>query len=112
MDLSVESVAALAAMAVGILFCSARHRLGITLDAGMAGVPGVAAIALAVGALIGAINGFLVVRLKMNAFIVTLASYIWVRGLVRGDLGRPLGPGSRAARCAGHRHRAPARHCR
>ena len=39
-------------------------------------------IALLVGGVIGAINGWLVVRLKMNAFIVTLASYIWVRGLV------------------------------
>ena len=40
------------------------------------------AIALAIGASIGAINAFLVVRLGINAFIVTLASYIWVRGLV------------------------------
>ncbi|MCB1969552.1 MAG: ABC transporter permease, partial [Geminicoccaceae bacterium] len=36
----------------------------------------------AVGGAIGAINGFLVVKLKMSAFIITLASYIWVRGLV------------------------------
>ena len=28
------------------------------------------------------LNGFFVIRLKMNAFIVTLASFIWVRGLV------------------------------
>ena len=40
------------------------------------------AIALAIGAAIGASNAFLVVRLGINAFIVTLASYIWVRGLV------------------------------
>ena len=39
-------------------------------------------IALAIGAVIGASNAFLVVRLGINAFIVTLASYIWVRGLV------------------------------
>ena len=39
-------------------------------------------VALAVGAAVGATNGFFVVRLKMNAFIVTLAAYIWVRGLV------------------------------
>jgi ribose transport system permease protein len=31
---------------------------------------------------IGFTNGWLVVRLKMSAFIATLASYIWVRGLV------------------------------
>ena len=39
-------------------------------------------MALAIGALIGALNGFLVVRFGINAFIVTLASYIWGRGLV------------------------------
>jgi ribose transport system permease protein len=32
--------------------------------------------------MIGAVNGWLVVGLRMNAFIVTLAAYIWVRGLV------------------------------
>ena len=39
-------------------------------------------LALAIGAVVGSINGFLVVRLSINAFIVTLASYIWVRGIV------------------------------
>ena len=39
-------------------------------------------IALAVGGLIGFLNGLFTIKLKMNAFIVTLASYIWVRGLV------------------------------
>ena len=65
-------------------------------------------LALAVGGLIGAFNGYLVVKVKMSAFIITLASYIWVRGLVLVDLGRPLGAGP----CAGHplvRHPAPAR---
>ena len=45
-------------------------------------IPVSLALALVIGGIIGAINGLLVVRLKMNAFIVTLASYIWVRGLV------------------------------
>ena len=31
---------------------------------------------------IGLLNGVLVVRFEINAFIVTLASYIWGRGLV------------------------------
>jgi ribose transport system permease protein len=39
-------------------------------------------MALGTGALIGWLNGTLVVRLEINAFIVTLASYIWGRGLV------------------------------
>lgn len=82
MDLSVESVAALGAMAVGILFCSAGIGMGVTLYPEWLMVPVSLAIALAVGGLIGSVNGYLVIRLKMSAFIITLASYIWVRGLV------------------------------
>lgn len=82
MDLSVESVAALAAMAVGILFCSAGVGLGIRLEPEWLMVPVSLAVALTVGGLIGAINGTLIVKLRMNAFIITLAAYIWVRGLV------------------------------
>ncbi|TIU93943.1 MAG: ABC transporter permease, partial [Mesorhizobium sp.] len=82
MDLSVESVAALSAMAVGIMFCSSGIGLGLQLHPDWLMVPVSLAAALAVGALIGVINGFLIVRLRMSAFIITLASYIWVRGLV------------------------------
>jgi ribose transport system permease protein len=82
MDLSVESVAALTAMVTGILFCSRGIGVGLTLTPEWLVVPVSLAIALIVGAAIGAINGWLVMKLKMNAFIVTLASYIWVRGLV------------------------------
>jgi ribose transport system permease protein len=39
-------------------------------------------IALLAGALIGAVNGFLVSRAKINAFVVTLGSFIGVRGLI------------------------------
>ena len=82
MDLSVESVAALGAMAVGILFCSAGIGMGVTLSPEWLMVPVSLLVALAVGGLVGALNGFLVVKAGMNAFIITLASYIWVRGLV------------------------------
>lgn len=82
MDLSVESVAALSAMAVGIVFCSAGIGMGVQLTPDWLGVPVSLIIALAVGSAIGAFNGLLIVKLKMNAFIVTLASYIWVRGVV------------------------------
>jgi len=82
MDLSVESVAALSAMAVGIIFCSAGIGMGVQLSPDWLGVPVSLLIALAVGSAIGAFNGLLIVKLKMNAFIVTLASYIWVRGVV------------------------------
>jgi ribose transport system permease protein len=82
LDLSVESVAALAAMIVAMLFCTSGVGLGITLTPSWLVLPASLLIALAVGVVIGALNGFLVVRLKMEAFIVTLASFIWVRGLV------------------------------
>jgi ribose transport system permease protein len=82
MDLSVESVAALGAMAVGMLFCSAGIGMGITLSPEWLMVPASLLIAIAVGGSVGALNGFLVAKAGMNAFIITLASYIWVRGLV------------------------------
>ncbi|RUV47060.1 ABC transporter permease, partial [Mesorhizobium sp. M5C.F.Ca.IN.020.29.1.1] len=82
MDLSVESVAALGAMAVGILFCSAGIGLGVQLQPEWLMVPVSLLLALVVGGIIGSINGYLVVNVKMSAFIITLASYIWVRGLV------------------------------
>src|SRR5690606_17024294 len=57
MDLSVESVAALAAMTVGILFCSAGIGLGIQLQPEWLMVPVSLLIAIAVGGLIGTLNG-------------------------------------------------------
>jgi len=82
MDLSVESVAALSAMVVGIVFCTSGIGLGITLTPEWLAVPVSLILGLVVGAAVGLVNGFLIVKLRLNAFIVTLASYIWVRGLV------------------------------
>lgn len=82
LDLSVESVAALSAMVTGILFCSAGVGLGIVIEPQWLMVPVSLGIGLAIGAIIGLFNGFLIVKLKLPAFIVTLAAYIWVRGLV------------------------------
>ncbi len=82
MDLSVESVAALSAMGVGILFCSAGIGYGLQLTPAWLAVPVSLTAAIAVGGIIGLFNGFLIVKAKMNAFIITLAAYIWVRGLV------------------------------
>uniref|UniRef100_UPI0035B41308 ABC transporter permease n=1 Tax=Aestuariivirga sp. TaxID=2650926 RepID=UPI0035B41308 len=79
---SVESVAALSAMITGILFCSHGIGMGLVLTPEWLVIPVSLALALGVGAVIGWLNGFFVIKLKMNAFIVTLASYIWVRGLV------------------------------
>jgi ribose transport system permease protein len=82
MDLSVESVAGLTAMITGILFCSRGNGMGIALTPEWLVIPVSLTIALLVGSIIGGINGWLVVKLRMNAFIVTLASYIYVRGMV------------------------------
>lgn len=82
LDLSVESVAALSAMVVGILFAARGVGFGYTLTPEWLVLPVSLLIALAVGMIVGFMNAWLIVRLRMNAFIVTLASYIWVRGLV------------------------------
>ncbi|MET0942785.1 MAG: ABC transporter permease [Mesorhizobium sp.] len=82
MDLSVESVSALGAMAVSILFCSAGIGMGIRLEPEWLNVPVSLLVAIGVGALVGSLNGYLIVKVRMNAFIITLAAYIWVRGIV------------------------------
>ncbi len=83
MDLSVESVAALSAMVGRHPVLLGRHRHRPAADARLAGGPGLARSSRWPSARSSALfNGLLIVKLKMNAFIVTLASYIWVRGLV------------------------------
>jgi ribose transport system permease protein len=82
MDLSVESVAALSAMAVGIIFCAGGIGLNVQLTPEWLSVPVSLLLAIGCGVIVGAINGFLIVKFRMSAFIVTLAAFIWVRGLV------------------------------
>jgi ribose transport system permease protein len=82
MDLSIESVMALSAMVVALAFGTGGAGGGLALDPAWLALPVSLLMSLAVGGIIGALNGALVVRLEINAFIVTLASYIWVRGLV------------------------------
>ncbi|MFO1350984.1 MAG: ABC transporter permease [Gammaproteobacteria bacterium] len=76
LDLSVESTMALAAMLSAILVAKSGAGWGLEMNAFLT-LP----LALAVGALVGFCNGFLTVRLKLSAFIVTLATYIGVRGV-------------------------------
>jgi simple sugar transport system permease protein len=79
-DLSLESVVGLAPMVSAWLITpSALGGLGVHLPPAIA-----LAIALAVGGAVGAFNGLLVVKLRLNAFIVTLAMLILLRGV---DLG-------------------------
>ncbi|MGZ3574593.1 MAG: ABC transporter permease, partial [Vulcanimicrobiaceae bacterium] len=79
-DLSLESTIGLAP-ALGVLLVEPVSARGWGAD-----LPvwlGFIAI-LAVGALIGAFNGFLIVKLRLNAFIVTLAMLIVMRGFLVG----------------------------
>ena len=82
MDLSIESVMAFAAMVVALTFGTGGAGGGLELEPAWLSFPVSLAMALAVGIVIGSLNGVLVVRFGINAFIVTLASYIFVRGMV------------------------------
>ena len=82
MDLSIESVMALAAMVVALTFGTGGAGGALALEPAWLSFPVSLAMALAVGAAIGMLNGTLVVRFGINAFIVTLATYIAVRGMV------------------------------
>lgn len=79
-DLSLESTFALAPMVGAFLILpSAIGGAGVELPAAVGIL-----ITVAVGLLIGFINGFLVVRLELNAFIVTIAMLILLRGITLG----------------------------
>jgi simple sugar transport system permease protein len=79
-DLSLESIVGLAPMVVAwMITATGVGGLGIGLDPLLA-----MALALAIGGVVGAVNGTLVVKLQLNAFIVTLAMLILLRGLVLG----------------------------
>ena len=76
LDLAIESVMAFAAMVTAILVASGGVALGLGLNPWLT-LPA----ALLLGAIVGFANGYLVVRLQISAFIVTLAAFIGVRGL-------------------------------
>jgi simple sugar transport system permease protein len=79
-DLSLESIFGLAPMVAAFLFLSlSGNTLGL-LDSPLLALVSV----FVIGALIGAFNGFLVVYLKFNAFIATLATLILLRGVALG----------------------------
>jgi len=76
MDLSVESVMAFSAMLAAWLAASRGSASGFELAPWLTLL-----IAIGFGALAGAFNGVLVIRFRINAFIVTLATFIAIRGL-------------------------------
>lgn len=87
MDLSLESIAGLApalGFMVVIPASSAGFGTGFPTWAGLLIIP-------LTGAAIGAVNGLLIVKLRLNAFISTLAMNIVLRGLLIGMVsGRTL----------------------
>ena len=79
-DLSLESTVGIApAIGAMLVIPATSAGFGTQLPTAL----GLAAIPL-VGAVIGFVNGFLVVRLRLNAFIVTLAMLIVLRGVLVG----------------------------
>ncbi|RWB76238.1 MAG: ABC transporter permease [Mesorhizobium sp.] len=81
-DLSIESTMALAAMLTATLVSTGELGWGWAPTPIWLVIPGTLAVALTLGALVGLVNAFLVVKLKINAFIATLATYIFLRGAV------------------------------
>ena len=79
-DLSLESTSGFApAIGAMVVMPAANYGFGFELPT----VVGMLVV-LVVGALVGFVNGFMVVRLKLNAFIVTLAMLIILRGMLVG----------------------------
>ncbi|SDS52961.1 simple sugar transport system permease protein [Streptomyces sp. TLI_053] len=79
MDLSLESTIGVApVIAVWLVLPEHGARFnGLGLLPGWTAIP----LCLAIGALIGAINGFLILKLRLNGFIVTLGALTLLRGL-------------------------------
>ncbi|KJK57592.1 ABC transporter permease [Saccharothrix sp. ST-888] len=79
MDLSLESTIGVApVIAVWLVLPDHGARFnGLGLFPSWTAIP----LCLAVGALIGAINGFLILKLRLNGFIVTLGALTLLRGL-------------------------------
>jgi rhamnose transport system permease protein len=80
-DLSVASILALVAAVVGVSYFDMGIPMALTI-----------LIALVTGALLGAFNGFMIVRTKLPALAVTLATLALYRGVAQvllGDDSRP-----------------------
>ena len=79
MDLSLESTIGVApVIAVWLVLPSSGGRfMGLGLFPEWTAVP----LCLLVGAVIGAVNGFLILKLRLNGFIVTLGALTMLRGL-------------------------------
>lgn len=83
MDLSLESTFGLAPGFAAWLVVPTGVTHGLGLLPGWTGV----LVTLALGALIGTINGLLIIRFKLHGFVVTLGMLIVLRGLLTGISG-------------------------
>jgi ribose transport system permease protein len=79
-DLSVGSIIKLAALISAIVMNGEPENIGLAVAA-----------TLAMGALIGLINGLLITKLRIQPFIVTLGAYSILRGLAYTVATRPVG---------------------
>ena len=79
-DLSMQSVVGLAPMLAAWLTVPAQYG-GLGTEIGPIGA---LIVIFAVGAIVGLVNGFLVGKLRLNAFIVTLAMLILLQGFTLG----------------------------
>jgi simple sugar transport system permease protein len=83
MDLSLESTMGLAPGVAAWLTVAPGVSHGLGWLGGVWAVP----ICLGVGVLIGLVNGLLIVRFRLNGFVVTLGMLIVLRGLLTGITG-------------------------
>jgi simple sugar transport system permease protein len=85
MDLSLESTFGLAPGIAAWLVVdpAVTHGLGVHALPGSLAIP----VTLLVGAVVGALNGLLIVRFGLNGFVVTLGMLIVLRGLLTGISG-------------------------
>jgi simple sugar transport system permease protein len=83
MDLSLESTFGLAPGVAAWMVLAPGVAHGLGWLSGMWSIP----LTLVVGAVIGWVNGLLIVRFRLNGFIVTLGMLIVLRGLLTGITG-------------------------
>jgi simple sugar transport system permease protein len=83
MDLSLESTFGLAPGVAALLVLAPGIAHGLGWLSGAWSIP----LTLAAGAVIGWVNGLLIVRFRLNGFIVTLGMLIVLRGLLTGITG-------------------------
>ena len=95
-DLSAGRVVGLTACIAAALLQAADYPTKIFPELGVVPIPLVILVVVAVGAVVGLVNGFFVAHFKLHPFIVTLATQLIVYGvllmfiMINGNNGQPL----------------------